>query len=226
MDIAAYALGSLDLDELAAFEVHLASCTTCRNELVDLQATTRALRRMAPDIPLAQDLKNKTLTAIKAENRPRPTAITPRNAFRSNIARNALAIAAAVVVAFGAATMWPSHKQPSTVLEIALTSSSGGREAGMAHLRPFHGGTKLTLDLEDLPASPAGMHYECNVEATEASTMSFSAGTFRMDQPGDLQMTMMTAIPTGMSASIRITMRPDDPNTSLASTTVLTSAKT
>lgn len=50
---AAYALGSLDVDERDAFEAHLATCETCRTEVAELREAAAMLAYAAParDVP-------------------------------------------------------------------------------------------------------------------------------------------------------------------------------
>lgn len=51
-NLAAYALGTLDLDEIPALESHLKNCQDCQSELADYQSvTTGLLQSLPPQIP-------------------------------------------------------------------------------------------------------------------------------------------------------------------------------
>jgi hypothetical protein len=49
VDVAAYAIGALDIDEVDAFEGHLNECSRCHEELTWLSQVIRHLRTTARD---------------------------------------------------------------------------------------------------------------------------------------------------------------------------------
>ena len=64
----AYALGSLDADEVSRVEEHLLSCLLCRNESNDFQAVTEQLSLAAPAAVPSPDLKNRLMQRVRASH--------------------------------------------------------------------------------------------------------------------------------------------------------------
>ncbi len=63
-DVAAYALGTLDPAERAAFEAHLEGCAACREELALLAPAARALQGAAPPDVAPAGLRARTMEAF------------------------------------------------------------------------------------------------------------------------------------------------------------------
>ena len=62
----AYAIGSLDADEVRRVEEHLAGCLLCRAESTDFQAVTAQLSFAAPAASPSPDLKDRLIQRVRA----------------------------------------------------------------------------------------------------------------------------------------------------------------
>lgn len=93
-DLAGYALGLLEPDELAAFEAHLAVCERCRREAPGLGDAAAALAFAVAGPPPPERLRGSILAAARAE-RPNVVPLRPRSG-RTTRALAAVAAAAAV----------------------------------------------------------------------------------------------------------------------------------
>lgn len=69
----AYALGSLDADEMSRVDEHLLSCLICRNESNAFQIAADQLSLAAPVTVPSSDLKNRLMQRVQA-TRPQPRA--------------------------------------------------------------------------------------------------------------------------------------------------------
>src|SRR5690349_21283724 len=74
----AYALNSLDADELQRVEAHLSGCLICRNESIALQSTADQLSLAVPLAAPSADLKDRLMQRVQATRpEPRPAAHPP-----------------------------------------------------------------------------------------------------------------------------------------------------
>jgi anti-sigma-K factor RskA len=105
--IAAHALDSLEPDEAARVETHLADCTACRAKLREMEAVAGALAYAAPRAAPPPELRTRLLAAIEptvaaqpeppAEQRARPAAA--RRGWWPRLSAVAVPALAAAVVA-------------------------------------------------------------------------------------------------------------------------------
>jgi len=97
-DAGAYVLGSLDHDERAAFEAHLAECDECAAEVRALRGVTSALAHAVPQRTPRSELRQRALASL-------PGASTPPSPARWQMGagRNLLPLAATLVLAVGVA---------------------------------------------------------------------------------------------------------------------------
>jgi anti-sigma-K factor RskA len=72
----AYALDSLEADEVRRVEEHLSACLICRNESNAFQTVAHQLSFAAPDALPSPELKNRLLQRVQA-TRPQPRATVP-----------------------------------------------------------------------------------------------------------------------------------------------------
>jgi anti-sigma-K factor RskA len=72
----AYALNSLEAEEVRRVEEHLSACLICRNESNAFQAVAHHLSFAAPDAVPSPELKNRLLQRVQA-TRPQPRASVP-----------------------------------------------------------------------------------------------------------------------------------------------------
>lgn len=97
-NLAAYALGALDADEIRALETHLKGCQDCQAELTDYQSVTTGLLEAVPPQTPPPDLRRKLAAQL-----PSGRARTP-NLFTNIFARLSLgqvAIAFVVMILLG-----------------------------------------------------------------------------------------------------------------------------
>lgn len=105
-DLGAYALDSLSAEERAAIDQHLETCTSCRDELRAMNATTTALATSVPMRPMnplrKADVKQRLLERARAD---RSNVVTPIRsaAIPARPSRLPWWIAAAASVAFAVA---------------------------------------------------------------------------------------------------------------------------
>jgi anti-sigma-K factor RskA len=97
-NLAAYALGALDADEIRALETHLKDCLDCQAELADYRSVTTGLLESVPPQMPPPDLRRKLAAQLPSQRTRTP------NLFADIIARFSLgqaAIALVVVVLLG-----------------------------------------------------------------------------------------------------------------------------
>lgn len=109
----AYVLGSLDPDERASFETHLADCRDCAAEVRALGGVVDALARSVPQRTPRPELRQRVLGAFGAQ---RQTQMTPR----VSGVRQWLPLAALVVLAVGIGVYAARLQVRVTVLEERL----------------------------------------------------------------------------------------------------------
>jgi len=97
-DAAAYVLGSLDPDERAAFEAHLAGCEECAAEVRALRRVTDALAQTVPQRTPRPELRQRALASLTG------ASTMPRASHRAeSLTRSWLPLAATLVLALGVA---------------------------------------------------------------------------------------------------------------------------
>ena len=72
----AYAIGSLDAEEVGLVEEHLLSCLLCREESNDFEAVAGHLSFSAPAVTPSRDLKDRLIQRVR-EAQPQPPVSTP-----------------------------------------------------------------------------------------------------------------------------------------------------
>lgn len=111
-----YVLGSLDPDERAAFETHLAACGACAADVRALGSVVDALAHSVPQRTPRPELRQRVLAAFGAERRT--------NAVRgATAARQWLPLAALVVLAVGVGVYAARLQVRVTLLEDRLAQA-------------------------------------------------------------------------------------------------------
>ena len=64
-EVAGWALGSLDPDDVAAFEQHLQTCEQCRGEVAEFTPVAKSLALAAPAVEPPADLELKVVAAVQ-----------------------------------------------------------------------------------------------------------------------------------------------------------------
>jgi anti-sigma-K factor RskA len=134
---AAYALDALDPDERRAFEEHLGDCDHCRAELAALGETVGALAVAAGGAVPAPDLRERIVSAARAEQ-PKVVAMRPH---RTRLYAG-IAVAAAAALAIG--------------LSVGLSGGGGGKRLALT----VHPGGIAQLTVSGFDQAPPGKVYE------------------------------------------------------------------
>jgi anti-sigma factor RsiW len=98
---AGYALDALDPDERDAYEAHLAGCEHCQQELESFWTTTEALAVAATGPEPNAALRERILTAVRAEPPQNVVPLEPRRRRAAPVLGAAAAVAAVVALAVG-----------------------------------------------------------------------------------------------------------------------------
>jgi anti-sigma-K factor RskA len=159
-DVSAYALGALEPDECAEFELHLAGCEQCRQELrwftpaVEVLAET--VERVEPPPQLRENLM-ETVHAEAARSAARPRSSQSR--LRNLVLRPAIGIAAVALIA--AAVFGYSLRGGGGGTDtITGTTPAGGSVQAMLSRKDDSG----TLELTGLSQLPSDEVYQAWVQ--------------------------------------------------------------
>jgi anti-sigma-K factor RskA len=117
-DLALHALGALPGPEKRALEQHLAECSSCRSELLDLQADASLLALTATATAPSAQVREKLLRATAPE--PRVVKVVPQRRPWTL----AFAFSAAAVLALIAAFLWSENRNLNATLAEANRSYS------------------------------------------------------------------------------------------------------
>jgi anti-sigma factor RsiW len=113
-DVGAYLLGALEPAEQAAFEGHLASCPSCRDEVEQLRMAVDALPRSVEPFAPPPSLKRSLMETVRSDAKPQRRPFLERLGFLGGI-RPQLALGAAILLVLGVA------------LGTQLSGGAGGR---------------------------------------------------------------------------------------------------
>jgi hypothetical protein len=199
-EVAGWALGSLDPDDVAAFEQHLQTCEQCRGEVAEFTPVAMSLALSAPAVEPPSGLELKVVAAVQyaamAESAaassavPEPPAATTRADVKPGTATKtrrwwhlrwtnplfaALAAAAVTAAAFLGATLFESA--PALAATFTLRPPPGQAGSATAVARSVTGGFQIKMDLKHLAKLGPGQFYEC-VYLGQGGGELVSAGTF------------------------------------------------
>lgn len=180
-----------DTPEAQAVAAHLAGCAACTDELARLQRTAVVIRSVVRDQP-SPELRERTLSAIRAEGVRRPVVIAPppihagrpRSAMLGRIATVAAAIVLSVVTTsliVGARVDDQAHAQAQqiaalehvTTAEMAVAAQPDARFVSLAGVSdPTVDGqitfspstTELVIVADGLQPPTEGQEYRCWIE--------------------------------------------------------------
>jgi anti-sigma-K factor RskA len=169
--VGAYALDALTAEEQARFEDHLHTCAPCREELVELQATSARLgvAVAAPPPPVVRERVMDAITRIPQE-RPRPTVVPISRARRWAPGLLAAAAVLAVLASLGAFVVERGRTQDVRQEQAAMSAVLAAPDAQVQSLT-LDGGARLRVvsspSLEravvasaEMPEAGAGKDYE------------------------------------------------------------------
>ena len=198
-EVAGWALGSLDPDDVAAFEQHLQTCEQCRGEVAEFTPVARSLALAAPAVEPPVGLDRKVVAAVQhaalaesaavsavpeapattsqADVKPGPTLKAHRwwHLHWTNPLLSALAAAAVTAAAFLGATLFQSA--PALAATFTLRPPPGQVGSSTAVARSVTGGYQIKIDLKHLAKLGPGQFYEC-VYVGQGGRELVSGGTF------------------------------------------------
>jgi anti-sigma factor RsiW len=195
LNVEAYALGALDADESEAFELHLAECARCQQELASYARVLHELQRLPRPIPPGMPKLRGTL---------------------SRLSRAVLPVAAVLLLTFGTfAGVSLERAQSGDMVMVAAMAATSSREVVLsgAHVEGRAivgmGRQKTAFVVAGLPPAPNGRGYQVWLVGRTSSSpgMLRRAGAYEvLVVPGDLlkqaQRITVTIEPSGGSANM------------------------
>jgi anti-sigma-K factor RskA len=222
-DLAGYVLGVLDQDEQDSFELHLATCTQCREEVAELSSLPDLL--MSTEVQPPPDLQIRTLAAIERaameDAEPAPARQTRRKPSTGWFGVSWLrpvftgAAAAAVLLIAVVAVMLVGGQGGGAVQNIELVSASGGTAHGTAQVRETENGLTVRMSVSGLPETPPDQVLECwfvGPGDTLEHPNRVSAGTFRVGASGEATVEMSAGADLSKFPKLGVTAEPKDGN--------------
>lgn len=231
-EVAGWALGSLDPDDVAASEQHLQTCEQCRGEVAEFTPVAQSLALAAPAVEPPADLELKVVAAVQyaamAESAatpmagaPAPTTAVqsqPRPTREAKVQRwwhfhwtnplfAALAAAAVSAAAFLGSALFQAA--PAIAATIHLRAQPGFSGSGVAVARHTHGGFEISLTVTGLPIPRNGEFYECWYAgpANRPGHLDLiTAGTFLVDRSGSETLDMWSAADPATFRVMQITL--------------------
>ena len=236
-EAAGYALGSLDPDDAAAFEEHLAGCEPCQAEMARLLPVAKSLSLAAPAAKPPADLELKVVAAVQYavmaesacepgdpapafavatqdEPKARPAAKASRwwHFHWTSPLYAALAAAAVTAAVFLGATLFQAA--PALAATIKLSPQPGFTGSGLATVHRHHGGFEISLTVTGLRITNSGQFYECWYAGPgnrPSHPELITAGTFIVARPGSQTLSMWSAADPAKFKVMQITLeRPGD----------------
>jgi anti-sigma factor RsiW len=172
---AGYALDALDPEERAAYELHLAECEHCREELASFWETTAALAVATSGPEPSAALRDRVLEAVRAEP---PQNVVPFESRRTRLAPALGAVAAVAAVVALALGIWGAslsgdldETRAALERERAAAAVLGDPDARSVALAEGEGQLVVAPDgqavlvVDGLGPAPAGKTYELWVSA-------------------------------------------------------------
>jgi hypothetical protein len=207
-----YVLDALEPDETEAVREHLPDCAACAAEHASLAGLPALLDLAAPldmpDEPLSPAFEEAVLDRFardRESRRAQKRRRLPRIAWtRPRVAVASALLAAALSVGVTLALDKTPSRPPMRSFLLPLTASAN-EPAARAHVALYrvHGGTGAHLWADGLQPGP-GRVYEM---LCEGKGWSASAGTFRADARGHVEVRLTTAARVGEYQRIRIVYR-------------------
>lgn len=206
-DDAAYVMGLLSGDDLAAFEDHLTTCEACRESVAQLRPTAGLLAELS-----AQDLMD-ALEPDPAPAPPMPDTLLPGLLRRAGIQRrrqrwlsagiSGLAVASLVALVIA---IWPASSAGTGGHPEALTALTSTPLRATAAVTSTSWGTRISLDCGyygSAQNAANGVSYALTVVAKDGSRHSL--GTWTVAPGRHTKFTSGTALPDSALRSIQIT---------------------
>jgi len=194
---AAWALGTLTVEEAQRFEVHLAGCARCQAEVASLQEAADAMADAVAPVAPPPRLSARLMAAVRKEaelfraaaaHEPDPVSVRRP---RRRLLRSTLLVVAAVGL-FGAGTVLggrlgdPENARPgSRTIAGTVTPPAGPNAAAAIVVR----GDAATLVLSDVAAPADGQIYQAWLERPPVAPVPTGA-LFSVGVTGDTTITL------------------------------------
>jgi hypothetical protein len=198
-NLGGFVLGGLEPEEAAEVRRHLAFCSTCRDELEELEKVNQALGATPPPVDPPGRLKDEILSRVRDEglsssDKELSSSKNPRFVLPA-VAAAALVAIVAVAIFFG----WQTKSQVATTVPLNPTpevrdelNAEGEDYWGVAELHPQPSGNQLVeLRLNNLEKPSPGSFYEMWFVSGEKH---ISAGAFTSVGSGETKV-WLTAPP-------------------------------
>jgi len=209
-DASAYVLDSLEPEERAAFEAHLAGCTECTAEVRALRAVTGALALSVPQRTPRHELRERVLGSL-----PNPVHDKPAPRVGALILRW-LPVAAALALALGLGvyslllqsrlTEAQSALAVLVAPDVARIDLAGEAVAPLARARALWSRERgMIFSVTNLPAPPEGRVYQVWVVTSAAPV---SAGLLMPDASGAGSAFFDTAPDIPPPVAVAVTLEP------------------
>jgi len=221
LDVAGYAVGTLDRAERERFETHLAGCDACRTELSELAPVADLARRAEPLPVPPPGLGVRTLLAVEraataAEGEPAPEAAPAprrrRGSRRLRLPRLALAGAALAAALLAVVLIRQADAPGRLEAEASLAAPGGGAQAS-ADLFFTGIGRVIAFNTDDLPILPKTEYYELwfvGPRDRPGAPDRISAGTFHPDEEGRSRVDFTAAVDPKRYPRLAVTAEPGD----------------
>ena len=209
-DAAAYVLDSLEPDERAAFEAHLAGCNECAGEVRSLLGVTGALARTVPQRTPRPELREKVLRSIPNLVHDKPSRMPGRTVLKWLPVAAALALALGLgVYALVLQSRLVDAQSALAVLvapDVARIDLAGQPVAPLARARALWSRNRgMIFSVSNLPAAPEGRVYQ--VWVVTANT-PVSAGLLTPDASGSGSAYFDTAPDIPPPVAVAVTLEP------------------
>jgi anti-sigma-K factor RskA len=209
-DAAAYVLDSLEPDERAAFEAHLAGCSECASEVRSLLGVTGALARSVPHRTPRPELRERVLRSFPNVVHDKPSRVPGRAVLKWLPVAAALALALGLgVYALILQSRLADAQSALAVLvapDVARIDLAGQQVAPLARARALWSRNRgMIFSVSNLPAAPEGRVYQVWVVTANAP---ISAGLLTPDASGSGSAYFETAPDIPPPVAVAVTLEP------------------
>jgi anti-sigma-K factor RskA len=209
-DAAAYVLDSLEPDERAAFEAHLAGCSECAVEVQSLLGVTGALARTVPQRTPRPELRQRVLQSLPNVVHDKPSPVPGRTVLRWLPVAAALALALGLgVYALVLQSRLADAQSALAVLvapDVARIDLAGQPVAPLARARALWSRDRgMIFSVSNLPAAPEGRVYQVWVVT---ANVPVSAGLLTPDASGSGSAYFETAPDIPPPVAVAVTLEP------------------
>ncbi len=184
-ELAAYALGALDPDELARLEDHLDGCESCRDRILWLTPAVDVLPASVEQRTPPASLRESLMTTVRAEAEPAPATERRRaswwDSLWASVARPAVGMAVLILLTVGVAGGYLLRGSDTVEAPTEVVKAEPLDDAVAVSATLERTGDSAILNVQQLPAIDEDEVYE--VWVTRAGVLE-PRGTFVLDSDG------------------------------------------